>query len=184
MAAQADALGLWAAENLVPEGPLPSMRVGDQPYGLLPATSLRRWRAAAGDPAIEARLVPLVRELVDHWAAAAERQAAQRPADALRRLVRNPTRDAVRVAVDGADDARRRRCRSASTSRCRRATSTRGGRDQAAETPRLDPAAAPTRQLVSVGWGQDVELPLVEPDDLPAGTRPRARAGAPRRRAA
>ena len=87
----ADELGLWAAENLVPEGPLPSMRIENQPYGLLPATSLRRWQAAAGDPAIEARLVPLVRSLVDTWAAAAERQAAQQQGDALRDLVRNPT---------------------------------------------------------------------------------------------
>ena len=90
-ATQADELGLWAAANLVPEGPLPSMRIEDQPYGLLPATSLRRWRDRVGDPAIEARLVPLVRQLVDTWAAAAERQAAQQQADALRDLVRNPT---------------------------------------------------------------------------------------------
>ena len=88
---QADELGLWAAANLVPEGPLPSMRIENQPYGLLPATSLARWQAAAGDPAIEARLVPLVRSLVATWAAAAERQAAQQQGDVLRGLVRNPT---------------------------------------------------------------------------------------------
>ena len=41
---------------------------------------------------------------------------------------------------------------------------------RAGQTPRLDDAAVPPRQLVSVGWGQDVELSLVEPDDLPAGT--------------
>ncbi|OLE22184.1 MAG: hypothetical protein AUG49_19965 [Catenulispora sp. 13_1_20CM_3_70_7] len=67
----ADELGLWAADNLVPEGPLPSLRIENQPYGVLPATSLRRWQSTAGDPAIEARLVPLVRGLVDTWAAAA-----------------------------------------------------------------------------------------------------------------
>ena len=66
----------------------PRCASADQPYGLLPATSLHRWRAADGDPEIEERLVPLVRGLVDTWAAAAERQAGQR--DALRDLVHNP----------------------------------------------------------------------------------------------
>ena len=43
----------------------------------------RRWKAASGDPAIETRLVPLVRSLVGTWAAAAERQAAQQQGDVL-----------------------------------------------------------------------------------------------------
>ena len=38
--------GLWAAQYVVPEGPLPPIRINDQPYGLLPATSLRRWQAS------------------------------------------------------------------------------------------------------------------------------------------
>ncbi len=168
-ATEADELGLWAATNLVPEGPLPSMRIGAQPYGLLPATSLRRWRTAAGDPAIESRLVPLVRELVGTWAAAAERQAVQRQADALHDLVRNPT-------------ATRYEWRWMMPTTLAHAVSFRFNQPvpaadlgawwarQAARTPRLDPAATPTRQLVSVGWGHDLELSLVEPDDLPAGT--------------
>ena len=77
-----DLLGLWAADNVVPEGPLPSMRVGTTPYGLLPATSLERWRAAAGDPVVERNLVPLVRDLVARWAAVAEQAArGHRPFD-------------------------------------------------------------------------------------------------------
>ena len=105
---QADELGLWAAANLVPEGPLPSLRIEEQPYGLLPATSLARWKAAGGDPAIEARLVPLVRSLVAIWAAAAERQAG---AAAGRRAARSrpqPDRGPLRLAVDGPDHARAR----------------------------------------------------------------------------
>ena len=166
---RADELGVWAAANLVPEGPLPSMRIENQPYGLLPATSLRRWRSAGGDPGIEASLVPLVRDLVDIWAAAAERQAAQQQPDALGELVRNPmaTRYGWRWMMPTA---------------LARAVSFRFNQPvpaadldtwwtrQAERTPRLDAAATPPRQLVSVGWGHDVELRLVEPDDLPAGT--------------
>ena len=165
---RADELGVWAAANLVPEGPLPSLRIENQPYGLLPATSLRRWRAAAGDPTIEAQLVPLVRGLVDTWAAAAERQVRKSPVDALHGFVRNaaapkyawqymvPTTVARALSfrfnqpVAAADlDAWWARYASA--------------------TPRLDPAASPARQLVSVGWNHDIAMALVAPDDLPAG---------------
>ncbi|MER5627892.1 hypothetical protein ABT061_43405 [Streptosporangium sp. NPDC002544] len=34
----------WALDHVRPCGPLPALRVGDQPYGTLPVTSLRRWR--------------------------------------------------------------------------------------------------------------------------------------------
>jgi hypothetical protein len=40
--------GLWAAQYVVPEGPLPPIRINDQPYGLLPVTSLRRWQPSDG----------------------------------------------------------------------------------------------------------------------------------------
>jgi hypothetical protein len=33
-------------------GPLPTVRIGRQPYGLLPATTLDRWPADAGDPTV------------------------------------------------------------------------------------------------------------------------------------
>jgi hypothetical protein len=45
-----DAFSAWAQRLLAPEGPYPAIRVGDQPYGLLPATSLDRWVAHATDP--------------------------------------------------------------------------------------------------------------------------------------
>ena len=168
-ATTADELGLWAADNLMPEGPLPAMRIGSQPYGLLPATSLRRWRAADGDPEIEGQLVPLVRGLVDAWAAAAERQAGQR--DALRDLVHNPI-------------ATRYRWRWMMPTRLAHAVSFRFNQAvpaadlaswwtrRAAQTPRLDTAATPARQLVSVGWDHDVDLRLAEADDQPLGTDP------------
>lgn len=45
--AGADAVGAW----LHPEGPLPMLRVGSQPLGVLPAGCVRRWIPNAGDPA-------------------------------------------------------------------------------------------------------------------------------------
>lgn len=36
--------GNWAMENLYPEGPLMPMRISDQPYGLLPVSSLALWK--------------------------------------------------------------------------------------------------------------------------------------------
>ena len=86
----ADRLGVWAADNVVPEGPLPTLRIGDRPYGLLPVTSLRRWRRAGGDPTIERQLVPLIDQLVDRWARAAEPSTTPRPPPFLDHLVATP----------------------------------------------------------------------------------------------
>jgi len=58
----------WAALWLRPLGPLAPLRIGDEPYGVLPATSLSRWKAEAADPALEAALLP---NLVSLRAAAA-----------------------------------------------------------------------------------------------------------------
>ena len=173
----ADDLGVWAADNLVPEGPLPSMRITDQPYGLLPATSLHRWRAAAGDPAIEARLVPLVRHLVGTWAAAAERQARQ-ASNTLGDLVRNPsaTRYAWRWMMPTA-------LAHAVSFRFDHAVPAREIRSwwsgRARGTPRLDPAAAPARQLVEVGWQHPVDVPLADPVDADLGPGLKRLASAP-----
>lgn len=34
----------WVVDTVRPGGPLPALRIGDQPYGVLPTTSLTRWR--------------------------------------------------------------------------------------------------------------------------------------------
>jgi hypothetical protein len=47
---------LWARTALFPEGPYPTLRVGSQPYGLLPTTSWHRWQRADDDPTLEVRL--------------------------------------------------------------------------------------------------------------------------------
>ena len=49
-------------------GPLPLLRIGRQPYGVLPATSLARWRAADGS----SRAAQVLRTLRKHWAAQAQ----------------------------------------------------------------------------------------------------------------
>ena len=148
----ADDLGVWAAQNLVPEGPLPSIRVDTQPYGLLPATALSGWRPAAGDPAIETSLVPLVADLVARWASTAQRAAGAvtRP---LASLVRNPaattyawrwmlpTEVTSAVALRYADPIAR--------------AAIEGWWD--AEVPqdlRLSPGTTATRRLVATGWAQ------------------------------
>jgi hypothetical protein len=50
-------------------GPLPVLRVGSQPYGLLPATSLTRWRPEPGEDARHAGIVGLLRLLAPEWLA-------------------------------------------------------------------------------------------------------------------
>ncbi|GAA3077365.1 hypothetical protein [Streptosporangium carneum] len=60
----------WARQALFPEGPFPVLRVGSQPYGLLPATALSRWIADADD--VEAALIRPLMLLREQWQAAAE----------------------------------------------------------------------------------------------------------------
>ncbi|WP_329484293.1 hypothetical protein OG555_19285 [Kribbella sp. NBC_01484] len=58
---EAERLGAWAADLLRPEGPLPPVRIADQPYGLLPTAQMSAWRPATeeGDlAACEERMLP------------------------------------------------------------------------------------------------------------------------------
>jgi hypothetical protein len=84
----------WAARAVYPEGPFPTLRVGVQPYGLLPATALRSWAPAKGDPAVEAALPRALVALRDAWAAAAETRGTIEDVDTsglLARLGQVPT---------------------------------------------------------------------------------------------
>lgn len=65
-------LGVWAFENLVPEGPQPPIRIGDQPYGVLPVTSARRWIAESKDPAVEVTIARLASSGRDRLARSVE----------------------------------------------------------------------------------------------------------------
>jgi hypothetical protein len=58
----------WASENLRPDGPLPLLRIGDQPYGVWPVSDWERWEpddggepAEGGDP--DVRMAVRVRDL-------------------------------------------------------------------------------------------------------------------------
>ncbi|MFC6064374.1 hypothetical protein [Streptomyces ochraceiscleroticus] len=71
----------WAAEALYPEGPYPTLRIGTQPYGLLPVTALAAWQAGPADPPVESAMVPALQLLRDEWAAAAESRGTIESAD-------------------------------------------------------------------------------------------------------
>jgi hypothetical protein len=41
--------GQWASLHVIPEGPLPTLRINDLPYGVLPVSSLKHWQADPAD---------------------------------------------------------------------------------------------------------------------------------------
>jgi len=72
-------LARWARHHLAVEGPRPTIRVADQPYGLLPTSAFAAWTADPADP--DADLEDHIRSWALPWragAAAAARAAAQR----------------------------------------------------------------------------------------------------------
>jgi hypothetical protein len=79
-------------------GPLPAFRVHGQPYGVLPAMSLDRWRSRSGTTAAERQLAALLRQLRPIW----QEQVDQAP-----RLGRTSDRDADLLAVLGMDASSR-----------------------------------------------------------------------------
>ena len=162
-------LGQWAAASLVPEGAIPTVRVGDQPYGVLPATSLSRWTAAAGDAAIEAHLAPALAALRHRAAAAAEAAGTAVGADtgklleligrvplsrgyAWRWMLPLENVHAITWGVDGGVQWAK----------------LAGWWDDLATGP-LGLGATVQRRYSTIGYPQDLNLPLVEPDNLPPG---------------
>ena len=66
----------WARQHFVDHvragGPLPTIRVGKQPYGVLPVTALDLWGAMPEDGKLashDAAVVALIRRLQDYWSA-------------------------------------------------------------------------------------------------------------------
>jgi hypothetical protein len=95
-------LGAWASACVQPEGPLPPIRIGDQPYGILPTTSLARWDSAGDAHDIEPRLVANLRIARRRWAARAEAAGTIAGADAdkvLSLLERLPVTDRVMCTI-------------------------------------------------------------------------------------
>ncbi|MFN0120728.1 MAG: hypothetical protein ACKV2V_09525 [Blastocatellia bacterium] len=69
-----DAAVTWARDHYLSfvraGGPLPALRLGKQPYGVLPVTALATWKPAAADgpaPTRDSALVDLLRHLRTHW---------------------------------------------------------------------------------------------------------------------
>ncbi len=79
-------VGRWAQRSLKPEGPLPAIRIDDQPYGLLPVTALEDWQPAQGDPVAERFLHHSLVRLRERLARAAEKRGTVRGADPRRFL--------------------------------------------------------------------------------------------------
>ena len=62
--------GDWAARVLCPLGPYPALRVGDVPYGVLPAVDTTAWATRPNDPPWEHTVVSTLRVVLEAWAAA------------------------------------------------------------------------------------------------------------------
>jgi len=92
-------------------GPLPALRVGRQPYGILPVTALDRFVPADGE-AFDARGLDLLRALRTRWQTALARLPHVRPMDTRQDMEQNladilglrATTDHIqlRMAIDGA----------------------------------------------------------------------------------
>ncbi len=70
----ADTVGLWAGSQLRPEGPLPPIRIAEQPYGLLPTSQMTAFAPAAEEGAFascERRMLETLIPLRDAAEAAA-----------------------------------------------------------------------------------------------------------------
>ncbi|HEY8718644.1 hypothetical protein [Pengzhenrongella sp.] len=69
--AETPQLGDWAARNLSPLGSWPALRVGDVPYGVLPAVDLANWRPAPLDAVFEEGVTFILGRVLRDWSAAA-----------------------------------------------------------------------------------------------------------------
>jgi hypothetical protein len=84
----------WAFDHLAPEGPYPAIRVGEQPYALLPTTTLLRW---SPDNSVEDHLV--------EWAGA-WRQMAAEAAETIGNVVNAPTQRFIELLGESAPTRR------------------------------------------------------------------------------
>jgi hypothetical protein len=154
-------LGMWAGNYLMPEGPLPPIRIGDQPYGVLPVTSLSRWDSAGDTFNVEAALIKHLEPARALWARAAHRSGTIAGADAekvLQLLERLPVTlhltQTMQVPLELMQLAM-----SASTSP---KDVLDWWRKQAA-VPRMLSGDEPERAFIQFGSQSEITLPLIEP---------------------
>ncbi|WP_407345510.1 hypothetical protein [Pengzhenrongella phosphoraccumulans] len=81
-AAEIYQMGDWAARVLAPLGTWPALRVGDVPYGVLPAVDLAAWRPALHDAVWEEGVTVLLGQVAPDWSTAAARGGTAVGADA------------------------------------------------------------------------------------------------------
>ena len=166
----AELIGAWAADNLEPLGPLPVLRVGSQPYGVLPATSLADWQPAEGDPFIEAIMRGYLLDLRRRWARAAEtarRSVDDTDAEGLVDLLAHP-------AISPAYAVRQlypMELWLLSLIATGRRINWRGFVDrwQQKFPVATDLGLRPRRRYSARGWSRRVRLPMVTPTGLPEG---------------
>jgi hypothetical protein len=154
-------LGRWAERFLNPEGPLPPIRIGNQPYGVLPVTSLRRWDRT-GDPYdVERPLVDHLLKVIPFWAKRAEANGSIVDADTdkvLELLGRTPVTShlmqtlhvplqVVQLGLGSAVDVAK----------------IEDWWKKQAEMPRDLRGGEPNRTFVQFLEQMDIDLPLVEP---------------------
>ncbi|HEV8166518.1 MAG TPA: hypothetical protein VGR74_19120, partial [Actinomycetota bacterium] len=160
-------LGLWAAENLAPEGPVPPVRIGDQPYGILPVTSLAGWQAAVDDPVIEQGLAGILAALRAAASQAAEADGTTAGAGTTRLL------DLIgRVPASRGYAWRWLLPLELAyalwwTYGAPVPWSTLSAWWDGSAGNVCNLGAAPSRRNVALGWPQDLAIPLVKPDNSP-----------------
>ncbi len=66
--AQIEQARTWVVGHVRPRGPLPALRTGTMPYGILPVTSTELW-AQDNDNPVESAVLQLVRRLLPAWSA-------------------------------------------------------------------------------------------------------------------
>jgi hypothetical protein len=163
--------GLWAGDFLSPEGPLPPLRIGDQPYGLLPTTQLGEFVPSGKDAAmdeLEMSILPSLVEARAQWAEVAETGGNVTGADTARLLQllgRTPSANAYAYRSFLALDLFQILCAFYT-----------GGFDSLALQAWLSQTSGaiqsyskqpPIRDYVTAGYPQDLRIPLVAPEEEP-----------------
>jgi hypothetical protein len=91
----------WFKDHVRAAGPLPTIRVGRVPYGVLPASSLRHW-VARGDSPLEKGLVPMLRALHQRLRREVFPRAGTPSAPHVGRTEGDPDRDLLEIlGMDG-----------------------------------------------------------------------------------
>ena len=160
---------LWASQNLHPCGTLPPIRIGRQPYGILPVTSFPEWVAEPNDPKIEDPAIKSLVVLLQDWARQAEDEGNVSGADTNRLL------DLIGRTAQSQDFAYRNYFSESVLSALLwtfdngHAISELRARWKDAAQSLLEVSPEPNRLYFTLGWPQDLQLPLVEPSNLVPG---------------